>query len=159
MNRTCFLTTFLLIGLPLTYLSIYFSLNYSGFCFAKMRYLSDYEKLKSAFDSLNNAEKLLTPIAGKMQNREFRDIEFIKYKSFDEYIKENPDCCTINPPGGVDAAIPDSFLNPRILGLDSGEGIRIKFKVRYLDENDLPRSQEITAGIVLQNCGKDVVFD
>ncbi len=154
MNRTCFLTNFLLIGLPLTYLSIYFSLNYSGFCFAKMRYLSDYEKLKSAFDSLNNAEKLRTPIAGKMQY-----IEFIKYKNFDEYIKENLDCCTISPPGGVEAPIPDSFLNPRILGLDSGEGIRIKFKVRYLDENELPRSQEITAGIALENCGKVVIFD
>ncbi|PHJ63457.1 hypothetical protein VF03_30335 [Nostoc linckia z2] len=119
-----------------------------------MRYLSDYEKLKSAFDSLNNAEQLRIKLAGQMQY-----IRFIKYKNFDEYIKENPDCCTISPPGGVEAAIPDSFLNPRILGLDSGEGIRIKFKVRYLDENDLRRSQEITAGIVLQNCGKDVVFD
>jgi len=154
MNRTYFLANFLLIGFPLTILSIYFSLNYSGFCFAKMRYLSDYEKLKLAFDSLNSAEKLRTPIAGKIQYR-----EFIKYKNFDEYIKENPDCCTINPPGGVEVPIPDSFLNPRILGLDSGEGIRIKFKVRYLDENSLQRHQEITTGIALQNCGKVVVFD
>ncbi|NEU84537.1 hypothetical protein [Nostoc sp. UIC 10630] len=154
MNRTYFLANFLLIGFPLTILSIYFSLNYSGFCFAKMRYLSDYEKIKLAFNSLNSAEQLRIKIAGKMQYR-----EFIKYESFDEYIKENPNCCAISPRGGVEVAIPDSFLNPRILGLDSGEGIRIKFKVRYLDENSLPISQEITTGIALQNCGKVIVFD
>lgn len=152
MNRTYFLAIFLVIGFQLTILSIYFSLNYSGFCFAKMRYLTEKEKLKLAFDSLNNAEQLRINIAGKMQYREFR-----KYKSFDEYIKENPDCCTISPRGGVDA-IGDSFLT-RIFGLHSGEGIRIKFKVRYLDENGLQISQERTAGISLQNCGEGVTLD
>ncbi|MFN6569122.1 hypothetical protein [Dendronalium sp. ChiSLP03b] len=152
MHRTCFLAIFLLIGFPLTFLSIYFSLNYSGFCFAKMRYLSDEEKIKLAFYSLNNAEKLRIQIAGKMEDR-----KFIKYKSFEEYIKENPDCCTISPPGGTETPS-DSFLT-RILGLHSGEGIRIKFKVRYLDENGLERFQEITTGIALQNCGKEVIFD
>ncbi|MEH2230241.1 MAG: hypothetical protein V7K71_11445 [Nostoc sp.] len=152
MNRTYFLAIFLLIGFPLTILSIYFSLNYSGFCFAKMLYLSEEEKIKLAFYSLNNAEQLRIKIAGKMQYH-----EFIKYKSFDEYIKENPDCCTISPPGGPET-LPDSFLT-RILGLHSGEGIRIKFKVRYLDENGLQISQEITTGIALQNCGKVVTLD
>lgn len=152
MNRTCFLAIFIIIGFPLTFLTIYFSLNYSGFCFAKMRYLSEYEKIKLAFDSLNNAEKLRINIANQMQYH-----EFIKYKSFDEYIKENPDCCVISPPGGAEI-LPDSFFT-RILGLHSGEGIRIKFKVRYLDENEFPKSQEITTGIALENCGEVVTLD
>ncbi|MBD2611868.1 MAG: hypothetical protein RMY62_020225 [Nostoc sp. ZfuVER08] len=152
MNRTYFLAIFLLIGFPLTILSIYFSFNYSGFCFAKMRYFSDYDKIKLAFDSLNSAEQLRIKFAGKMQYH-----EFIKYESFDEYIKENPDCCAINPPGGVEAP-PDSFLT-RILGLHSGKYVQINFKVRYLDERGLQTSQEITSDFALENCGKVVSFD
>ncbi len=117
-----------------------------------MRYLSEEEKFKLAFYSLNNAEKLRIQIAGKMQDR-----EFIKYKNFDEYLKNNPHCCVINPPGGTESP-PDSFLT-RILGLHSGEGISIKFKVRYLDENGLQTSQEITSDFALENCGKVVSFD
>ena len=143
---------FILIGIPLTVLNVYFGLNYSGFCFAKMRYLSDEEKIKLAFNSLNNAEKLRIRIGDEMQ-----DSKFIKYESFEKYIKENPDCCAVNLPGGVEA-LPDSFLT-RILGLHSGDGIRIKFKVRYLDESGLQKSQEINSGIALQNCGQTVNFD
>lgn len=151
-QRIFILYIFLLIGIPLTFLTVYFGLNYSGFCFAKMRYLTDEEKIKLAFNSLNSAEKLRIQIEGEMQDR-----KFIKYESFDEYIKENPDCCAVNPPGGVEA-LPDSFLT-RILGLHSGDGIRIKFKVRYLDESGLQKSQEINSGIALQNCGQTVNFD
>ncbi|MEH2316023.1 hypothetical protein [Nostoc sp.] len=40
--------------------------------------------------------------------------EHIKYASFDEYIKENPNCCSINP-GGDDEIGQASFLE-RIFG-------------------------------------------
>ncbi|MFN6571546.1 hypothetical protein [Dendronalium sp. ChiSLP03b] len=122
-HRSFLLIILLLIGLLSTILTIYFSLNYSGFCFAKLRYLSDEEKIKLAFDSLNSAEKLSIQIAGERQDR-----KFIKYKSFDEYIKENPDCCVINPPGGSDLPLPE-YLE-RIFGYHSGNYVRINFKVR-----------------------------
>ncbi|MDZ8240761.1 MAG: hypothetical protein RMZ69_27005 [Nostoc sp. ChiQUE01a] len=57
---------------------------------------------------------------------------YIKYESFDEYIKENPDCCSINTGGSYEIRQP-SFLN-RIFGYDAPDIIVIKFKVRYLDE-------------------------
>ncbi|MBD2682724.1 MULTISPECIES: hypothetical protein [Nostoc] len=150
-DRSSTLPVFVFIGIPLTVLLAYFGLNYSGFCFAKMRYLSDEENIKLGFDALNNAEKLRINLAGKMQYS-----EFIKYKSFDEYIKENPDCCAINPPGGSDLPPPE-YLE-RIFGYHSGKFVQINFKVRYLDEA-VTKYQKIRADIPLQNCGKVVSFD
>jgi len=144
-DRTSLLPVFVFIGIPLTVLLVYFGFNYSGFCFAKMRYLSDKEKIKLAFDSLNSAEELRIKIAGKMQYH-----KFIKYESFDKYIEENPDCCEINPSGGSDLPPPE-YLE-RIFGYHSGKYARINFKVRYLDETGLQKSQNVRADIPLKNC-------
>ncbi|MDJ0620663.1 MAG: hypothetical protein QNJ63_28675 [Calothrix sp. MO_192.B10] len=113
-----------------------------------MRYLSDEEKLRLVFNDINNAEKLGVPTKdGKMVDR-----EHIPYKSFDEYIKENPDCCKIKPPGGSDLAPPR--FSDRIFGYHSGEPIVINFKVRYIDDNDKQIIQKIRIDNSLQNCGK-----
>ncbi len=151
-DRTSLLPVFLFIGIPLTVFFAYFGFNYSGFCFAKMGYLTDKEKIKLAFNSLNSAEELRIQIADKMQYH-----KFIKYESFDEYIKENPDCCGVNPSGGSDLPPPE-YLE-RIFGYHSGKYVRINFKVRYLDETGLQKSQKIRADIPLQNCGKVISFD
>ncbi len=148
-NKILFLIRFYGIQLA-TFGSIfgYFGLNYSGFCFAQMRYLSDEEKLRLAFNSINNAEELAVEIKdGKIVDR-----EHIPYKSFDEYIKENPDCCKINPPGGSD--LPPPRFSDRIFGYHSGELIVINFKVRYIDDEGKQRIKEIRIPKTLQNCGK-----
>ncbi|MFN6515749.1 MAG: hypothetical protein RMY29_014805 [Nostoc sp. CreGUA01] len=111
MNRTCFLAILYYIGFPLTILSIYFSLNYSGFCFAKMRYLSDEERFRMVFDYQNERTDLLN-----IANVEGSIYNYIKYASFDEYIKENPDCCSINPGGSYDIG-QASFLDRIFVGL------------------------------------------
>ncbi|MDJ0615780.1 MAG: hypothetical protein QNJ63_03365 [Calothrix sp. MO_192.B10] len=148
-NRICLITLFLII--PLTLLG-YFGLNYSGFCFAQIRYLSDEEKLRLAFNSINNAEKL------DVENKDGKSVyrEQIPYKSFDEYIKENPDCCKINPRGGSD--LPPPRFSDRIFGYHSGELIVINFKVRYIDDNGKQIIQETRIDNTLQNCGKSSRF-
>ncbi|MBN3890801.1 MAG: hypothetical protein HWQ43_17140 [Nostoc sp. JL31] len=140
MHRICVLAIFLFIGLPITILSIYFSLNYSGFCFAKMRYLSDEERFGMVFDYQNER----TDLGRSSYN-------YIKYASFDEYIKENPDCCSINP-GGPYEIRHSSFLD-RIFGYDARDVIVMNFKVRYLDENGKKRVFETHFENTLQNCG------
>jgi len=151
-DRSSTLSVFVFIGIPLTVLFAYFGLNYSGLCFAKMDYISDEEKIKLTFDILNSAEELRIQIAGKMQYR-----KFIKYESFDEYIKDNPDCCTVNPPGGSDLPAPE-YLE-RVFGYHSGKYVRINFKVYYLDETGLQKYQKIRADIPFQNCGKIVTYN
>jgi hypothetical protein len=143
-----------MIGLPTLFLVTFLGLNYSGFCFEKMRYLTDYEKMRLAFNYINNAEKLRVKVPEK--GHEYR--KFIPYESFDEYIQENPNCCMINPPGGSDAPPPRPILYysrlDRIFGYNSGDLIVIRYKVRYLDKKGNQISQSIKVDSALQNCGK-----
>ncbi|MBD2413227.1 hypothetical protein FACHB389_18590 [Nostoc calcicola FACHB-389] len=99
-HRTSLLPVFVFIGIPLTVLFAYFGLNYSGFCFAKMRYLTNEEKIRSVFDFQNNYQN--DPEALVVQVGESKIEKHIKYESFDKYIQENPDCCAINPGGAYD---------------------------------------------------------
>ncbi len=138
-NKICLLSLFL--GIPLAI--GYFGLNYSGFCFAQMRYLSDEEKIRSVFDYQNARSEL--PI-------NFKYYEHIKYESFDEYIKENPDCCKINSKRGHDVPVP-WFLD-RIFGFNSGDFIFIDFKMRYVDEKGKQRIKTLNFENAVQNCGK-----
>jgi hypothetical protein len=114
----------------------YFSLNYSGFCFEEMRYLSQEDKVRAVFDSLNNQEKI-------------DKIKHIKYKSFDEYLKENPDCCVVNP-SYTDLPTPSQI--ERLFGYYSGDIVRIKYKMRYIDTNGKLKVQKLVNDSLLSNC-------
>jgi hypothetical protein len=113
-----------------------------------MRYLSDEEKIRLLFNDLNQEKKFSVPNTnGQMVSR-----EHIPYKSFEQYIKKNADCCKISPPEGSDLAPP--LFSDRIFGYHSGELIVINFKVRYIDDKGKRRIQEIRIPGSLQNCGK-----
>jgi hypothetical protein len=143
-HRGPILKSFSFVGGVLLILFVYFGLNYSGFCFAEKRYLSNEEKIRAVFD-LQNSRDIL-PIEN------FPDPEHIKYKSFDEYIALYPECCSVNP-GGPYEVPPAKFLD-RILGYDSGDVVVINFKVRYLNENGSLETAEVRFDNYLQNCGK-----
>ncbi|MGB3207697.1 MAG: hypothetical protein WBB28_22155 [Crinalium sp.] len=139
----------LLVGIPLTVLIAYFGLNYSGFCFAEMRYLSDIEKIKSVF---NYQIEHRIPERIINQNQKEKLYTYIGTKNFEEYVKENPDCCTINPGGPYEIA-PPSFLD-RITGYNSGDVVVINFKGHYLDKNGKQEITQYQAAYFLLNCGK-----
>ncbi|MDJ0597871.1 MAG: hypothetical protein QNJ37_03375 [Crocosphaera sp.] len=146
-NRGCLYEFLLLVGLPLTALITYFGFNYSGFCFAQMRYLSDEEKIRRVFDYQNSRNTL--PIEN------FSGVWYpkhIKYNSFDEYIALYPDCCSVNPGGGYEVP-PAKFLD-RIFGYDSRDIVVIYFQVRYLDENNSLKIGKKRFDNYLTNCGK-----
>lgn len=140
--------SFLFVGGVLLILFLYFGLNYSGFCFAEKRYLSNEEKIKAVFDYQNKRTDLLIRV-----NVERSSNKYIKYESFNEYIKENPNCCEVNP-GGVYDIPPPSFLYPIFGGSPSGDVVVINFKVRYLNEKGKQRAKEIRFENLVTNCGK-----
>lgn len=153
-HHTCLSRFFQLVGIPSIALIAYFGLNYSGFCFTKIRYLGTEEKIRLAFEELNAAGRLRIDIPGK----EPKDVEFVKYKSFDEYIKENPNCCTFYASGGSPELPPPTWLQ-RICGYHSGTFVRIYYKVRYFDDNGKLKSQVIKADSALRNCGDTVTYE
>ena len=125
----------------------------SGFCMKKMRYLSSEERIRLAFDSINSATELRVKIPGKG----FEDRQFIGYSSFDEYLKKNPDCCAVNPPGGSDLPPPSVFAS--MFGYHSGKYVRISYKIRYLDDNGNKLSRVIQIDQPQRNCGEVVTYN
>ena len=148
---------FLFVGGVLLILSVYFSLNYSGFCFAEMRYLSNEEKIRAEFDYQNSRDTL--PLDSPPDPKQVKDKSFdgynlahIKYKSFDEYIALYPECCSVNP-GGPYEVSPTEFLD-RIFGYNSGDVVVINFQVRYLDENGSLKTVENRFENYSPNCAQ-----
>lgn len=131
-------------GGVLLILFVYYGLNYSGFCFAEKRYLSDEEKIRAEFDYQNSRDTL--PLDNPPNS------EHIKYKSFDEYIALYPKCCAVNPGGSYEVS-PVEFLD-RIFGYNSGDVVVINFQVRYLDENGSLKTVENRYENYSRNCGK-----
>ncbi|MBD2247727.1 hypothetical protein [Nostoc sp. FACHB-888] len=134
---------FLFVGGVLLILFVYFGLNYSGFCFAEKRYLSNEEKIRAEFDYQNSRNIL--PIEN------FPVPKHIKYKSFDEYIALYPECCSVNP-GGPYEVSPEKFLD-RILGYNSGDIVVINFHARYLNKNGKIETVETRLENYSGNCG------
>jgi hypothetical protein len=136
------------LAVPLTIIVGCASLNYSGFCFDKNRYLSDEEIFRMQFDSLSKQKTV--PI--KTKDKGTQRYEQVKYESFEQFMEMNPNCCAIDPGGPYEVG--HSYFFDRITGYDSGRVLVSTFALRYLDENGEQKSQEITTEYVLQNCGK-----
>lgn len=134
---------FWIFGLPTVVLFAYFGLNYSGFCFEKMRYLSDKEQIKLVFGYQNSRQTLFIPGKG--------NIEHIPYESFEQYAQRYPDCCAVNS-GGAYGVPPANFFE-RILGYDSNDIVVINFYARYDDESGHQQIEKIQFENVLTNCG------
>lgn len=125
-------------------LSVFFTLNYSGFCFKEFRYLSDRELMESLFNIWNSSY---------LDNVNFEILERKnRYANFDEFLAKHPDCCEIDPEGGYDTG-PPNFID-RITGYDSGRRILFEFNEQYIDSDGNIRTEEIQIVDRLQNCGE-----
>ena len=135
---------------PLAVISlIAFTLNYSGFCFKEMRYLSDREQMESLFNIWNRSSfSKSIRIDGEYQVLKQKN----KYTSFDEFLAKHPDCCEIDPEGGYDTD-PPNFIN-RITGYDSGTRILIEFNQELIEPNGNIITREVQLVDRLQNCGE-----
>ncbi|MGB3534058.1 MAG: hypothetical protein WBA13_11135 [Microcoleaceae cyanobacterium] len=135
------------LGVSLAMFFVYAGLNSSGFCFAKMRYLSDEDKFRQEFERLNQPGKVF--ITDRQNNESGgQRYEYIEYESFEQYIKSNPDCCTMRPFGS------DPWDWERITGIHNGEITVMNYVIYYLDENGKRRSRGVKLEAILQNCGQ-----
>ncbi len=130
-----------------------FILNYSGFCFAKGKYLSFDDKLKIVFNLNNNSSILINRLSidnRKQDQKDYLDVKYISYTSFEEFSKLNPNCCKISIRSGDQRG---SDFWDRIFGYDTGEFVEIKFKFRYFDKNGYAE-KTTSREAYLTNCGR-----
>ena len=73
-----------------------------------MRWLSKTEKIESVFNYLNNRGKL-TIDTFENGVLTIKSHKYIKYDSFEEYVKKYPNCCAVNPGGGYDLPPPSTI--------------------------------------------------
>ncbi|MGB3532111.1 MAG: hypothetical protein WBA13_01195 [Microcoleaceae cyanobacterium] len=147
-NRSgCFTGCCTFLGISFALFVVYAGLNSSGFCFAKMRYLSDEDKFRQEFERRNQQDSVFVK-DGSNNHNGGQFYEPIKYESFEQFKEINPDCCTMHP----------FRSNPldweRITGVHNGEITVMDYTTYYLDENGEQRSQEVKRGFILQNCGQ-----
>jgi hypothetical protein len=141
---------FLVMTLPITLPIFIGIINYSGFCFAKRRYLSYEEKILIVFNHVNLLSQTTTEISVGKDDMKIK-VKYIPYTSFEEFSKLNPNCCGINLNKGYELPRPE-FMD-RITGYRSGEIIDINFKFRYASENGYIERQG-SGGHILTNCGR-----
>jgi hypothetical protein len=113
------------------------ALNYSGFCFKEMRYLSDEEKIRKAI-SANYTIKgndsywysWESPRSASDRVEIYRKI--IPYDDVDAFLRENPNCCTVIYKGFADDPAP-SFWQ-RVTG-HFNYGVRMKYTEKYIEKH------------------------
>ena len=127
---------------------MFFSLNYSGFCFREFRYLSSEEKMESLFNIWNKSTRKSFLIDGEYKVLERKN----KYANFDEFLAKHPNCCEVDPGGPYDMGA--SFFIDRITGYDSGSVIRFRFHEEFIDPDGNVLIKEVQVLDRLQNCGE-----
>ncbi len=121
----------------------YAYLNYSGFCFKEMRYLSDDEKIRMAINHLNkptyfydHEDPSYWYSSGIKKGTPNRYQKKIPYESVDAFLDENPGCCTLIPKdanyNGVDYEERPPTFWERILG-KYNYAVKVKYVMRYVE--------------------------
>ncbi len=147
-----YIGVYLIFGIPLFVLIFIGGMNYSGFCFAKMKYLTYDEKVLIVFNDTNNkglGEWRRTTVDG---GKSYSVLKIIPYASFEEFTKENPNCCGIKR--GTEISPSDFFDLIAGNGYNIDERVTINYKVRYLDKNGNDSSTDLKLDRVVTNCGK-----
>jgi len=131
---------------PLIVLALVLILNLTGFCWQKFKYLSYQEKVEAIYTQIN---KLDTVRIGDSDIRYKR----IPYSSFEEFNRENPNCCETNFQGSGEQALPNFFDS--LTGFHF-ERVRLSIKdyyevngVKYLNSSKNPDNV-----VGLKSCGK-----
>jgi hypothetical protein len=122
------------------------TLNYTGFCFAKSRWLSSEEKMQAAFDAINKGNMAIANAAAKENDESF----YIPYVDFDEFIKTNPNCCEINP-SPTDLRAPVGFWRS-VFGNDY-DVVVVRYVARYMNEQGVKWTRYIVEPTAVKSCG------
>lgn len=138
--------------LPASLLAIFTlaMLEFSGFCFGKMRWLSTQEKIDIAVQYVLRRGDFSPQYWDVDRTLKTKEPRPISYASVAEFRKANPGCCEV-----VDLG-PDGF-SPSIIDRLTGHAacmVRVRYSVQYIDKTGaLSRSELKELYPVIKNCG------
>ncbi|MDK2126718.1 hypothetical protein [Parachitinimonas caeni] len=132
-------------------------LNYTGYCAREGRAWSDREKIHSAVNYVVNREKPREVYLKtgdklvKLQPHEagYEEQLIIPYKSVDEFMQLNPNCCEITE--RADEGFQHDLLT-RLSG-DASGFVRVKYQRRYRGEATPDRHEPRETYVTISNCG------
>lgn len=132
-------------------------MNYSGFCHAEFRYLSDQEMIDATIQYVLDmyppaiSKKIsIVDNDGKIQNvtRWYKPENVIDYKDISEFKSINPDCCRLTMIAG-EGARPHAI--DRLFGKVASLVV-ITYKVRFFENGDETQAIDSIA-VAVRNCG------
>ncbi len=132
-------------------------MNYTGYCHAEGRYLSDEEKIKSAVQYIVNSgsfsikkQKNMTVNGVILEVDDwYRPENPVKFKDEKEFFDANPSCCSLHLNEGEGISV--NFMD-RITGYLSSY-VHMEYKVKYIEEG-IEKFGEGEADIAIKNCGE-----
>jgi hypothetical protein len=145
------------LGLALLYLLVRAGLNYSGFCLEQRRFYTDREKIEIAIGMILRGYpptliEVVTYPEGRKVDRYFLPERPVPYRSVDEFLQVNPDCCEVTQREHPKISGNVSLGN-RLFGITSAN-VRVRYRVRYLDANGRMITEIMEPYIAISNCGR-----
>ncbi len=136
-------------------------LNYVGYCSGKGRVLSDEEKIAAAVRIINGVSFISSESFPELKNseteckyNEFGSCNVIPYKTVEEFLEKNPDCCTVSYLHSESERFCQSTREQRFFGASSC--VNVVYNANYFDKNG-KRQSILTKGLVhLDVCGNDI---
>ncbi|HNE26465.1 MAG TPA: hypothetical protein PLH12_04925 [Pseudomonadales bacterium] len=138
------------------------AMNYAGYCHAEGRFLSDQEKIYSAVKyvmphsyprTIKRQRNIsINGVIGKSDYL-YENKKPIKYKDEQDFLALNPDCCTLSMKIGEIGEIERPAIIDRVTGYFSTY-VTVRFKIRFLDENNKESFGEGSSSVSVTNCGK-----
>lgn len=154
----------ILLSLLIAAATAFFALNYLGFCFSGMRFLSDDEKIKVVVEQIltmyprrDEVVDMVSIVNGKqVRTRVKRDPENpIPYRDIDEFFKLNPNCCKVSKQVQDEGGWMAADLADRMCGRVS-DFVDVTYFVRYRDAHGVEQKKAIRTMPALSNCGEPV---
>lgn len=129
----------------------FFTLNYHGFCYSTMRFISEREKIEAAVRWTIRKESVVIPIKTD-RGTTYTSIPFERYSTVQDFLRRNPSCCRVGITSGDD--IPEPSFIRRILGLYA-DIAEVKLTVNYIGNGEATVA-EVKESWAVTACGRVV---
>lgn len=129
--------------------------NYAGYCLTEGRRLSDDEMIRRAIEYIEKRPSV-TFLEGDGSTAKLRSYSYVPYKNTDEFLAENPNCCTFGFNALMsesDGAYPPPEDLNRLTGNYAGN-VKMTYKGTYSDDKKQLKQFSRTEYILMYNCGK-----